>query len=153
MATSATLSPQIIGQAERALGALMNRVLTATGGTFPQWVALSITAGSGAGIDRKGLIERLAEALAVDAWTASAVATELIESDLLQMAPWPGERLSLTERGHDRYGRTRAAIDDVTGRLFGDAADEDLTTAGRVLSLITARARAELAETAELPET
>jgi hypothetical protein len=83
--------------------------------------------------------------LAVDAWSASAVATELIESDLLQMAPGPGQRLSLTERGQDRYERTRAAIDDVTSRLFGDAAGEDLATAGRVLSLITARARAELA--------
>jgi len=145
MATSPTLSPQIIGQAERALGALMNSVLTATGGTFPQWVALTITAGADAGIDRERLIERLAEALAVDAWAASAVATELTESDLLQVAPGHGQRLSLTERGQERYGRTRAAIDDVTGRLFDDAADDDLMTAGRVLSLITARARAELA--------
>lgn len=145
MATSSTLSPQIIGQTERALGALMNRVLTATGGTFPEWVALTITVGGGAG-DRERLIERLAEALGVDAWAASAIVSELIESGLLRMMPGPGQQLSLTEHGHARYGRIRAAIDDVNGRLFGDATDEDLATAGRVLSLVTARACAELTE-------
>jgi len=55
MATSSTLNPQIIGQAERALGALMNRVLATTGGTFPQWVALTISNGGDAGIDRERL--------------------------------------------------------------------------------------------------
>ncbi|HZD97637.1 MAG TPA: hypothetical protein VE132_05705, partial [Micromonosporaceae bacterium] len=80
MATVQTLNPQIIGQTERALGALMNKVLATAGGTFPQWVALTITAGADDGIDRERLIERLSDALAVDASPASAVATELIES-------------------------------------------------------------------------
>jgi hypothetical protein len=146
MGTGPTLSPQIIGQTERAIGALMNTVLATTGGTFPQWVALTITAGAADGIDRDRLIERLAEALAVDAWAASAVAADLIESDLLQTSPGPGQHLSLSVSGQNRHARIRAAIDDLTGRLFGDAADEDLRTAGRVLSVITARARAELAE-------
>jgi len=146
MATGPTLSPQIIGQTERALGVLMNRVLATTGGTFPQWVALTMIASAGDGIDRERLTERLADALAVDAWAASAVVSELIESDLLRTPPGPGQHLVLSERGRDRHARIRAAIDDVTRRLFGDAADEDLRTAGRVLSVITARARAELAE-------
>ncbi len=146
MATVQTLNPQIIGQTERALGALMNKVLAAAGGTFPQWVALTITAGVDDGIDRERLIERLADALAVDASAASAVMTELIESDLLRTLPGPDRRLGLSERGRNRHARIRDAIGDVTGRLFGDAADEDLRTAGRVLTLITARARAELAE-------
>ena len=146
MATSPTLSPQIIGQAERALGALMNRVLATTGGTFPQWVALTIINGADAGIDRERLIDRLAESLQLDAWAASAVVTELIESELLESRPGPEQRLRLTDRGQDRYERTRAAIDDVTGRLFRQACDDDLMAAGRVLSLITSRARAELAQ-------
>jgi hypothetical protein len=90
MVTSSTLSPQIIGQAERALGALMNSVLTASGGTFSEWVALTITVGGDAG-DR----ERLAEALGVDAWAASAIVSELIESDLLRTVPGSGQHLSL----------------------------------------------------------
>jgi hypothetical protein len=146
MATDPTLSPQIIGQTERALGALMNSVLATTGGTFPQWIALTITAGADDRIDRERLIERLAEALAVDPWEASDVVAELIESDLLWAPSEPGERLRPSERGRNRHARIRAAIDDLTGRLFGDAADKDLRAAGRVLSLITARARAELAE-------
>lgn len=146
MATVQTLNPQIIGQTERALRALMNKVLATAGGTFPQWVALTITAGADDGIDRERLIERLADALAVDASAASAVMTELIESDLLRTLPGPDRRRGLSERGRNRHARIRDAIGDVTGRLFGDAADEDLRTAGRVLTLITARARAELAE-------
>ena len=146
MATVQTLNPQIIGQTERALGALMNKVLATAGGTFPQWVALTITAGADDGIDQERLIERLADALAVDASAASAVVTELIESDLLRTLPGPDRRLGLSERGRNRHAQIRDAIGDVTGRLFGDAADEDLRTAGRVLTLITARARAELAE-------
>jgi hypothetical protein len=37
MSTTSTLNPQVIGQAENALGALMRRVLARTGGTFPHW--------------------------------------------------------------------------------------------------------------------
>jgi NAD(P)-dependent dehydrogenase (short-subunit alcohol dehydrogenase family) len=54
MATPTTLNPQVIGQAERALGALMNRVLATTGGTFHQWVALTLTTAAGGTIDRTG---------------------------------------------------------------------------------------------------
>ncbi len=146
MGMGPTLSPQIIGATERALGALMNRVLATTGGTFPQWVALTMIANAEDWIDRERLTGQLADALAVDAWETSAVVTELIESDLLRTPLGSAQRLELSERGRDRHARTRAAIDDVIGRLFGGAADEDLQTAGRLLSLITARARAELAE-------
>jgi DNA-binding MarR family transcriptional regulator len=120
IATVQTLNPQIIGQTERALGALMNKVLATAGGTFPQWVALTI-AGADDGIDRERLIERLADALAVDASAASAVMTELIESDLLRTLPGPDRRLGLSERGRNRHARIRDAIGDATGRLFGDA--------------------------------
>jgi hypothetical protein len=36
MSTTPAFSTQVIGQAENALGALMNRVLARTGGTFRQ---------------------------------------------------------------------------------------------------------------------
>ena len=58
----------------------------------------------------------------------------------------PGSpRVSLTEVGQARYREIRAALDDVTGRLFRDLSPEDLATAGRVLSIVTTRAHAELA--------
>jgi hypothetical protein len=41
--------------------------------------------------------------------------------------------------------RPVSALEEVTGRLSGDFLPEDLATAGRVLSIITTRANAELA--------
>ena len=45
------LSTQVIGQAESALGALLDPLLAGTGITFGQWLVLTVTAASGAGID------------------------------------------------------------------------------------------------------
>jgi hypothetical protein len=55
-----------------------------------------------------------------------------------------GGPLTLTEQGRGRYGQIRRAIDELTARLFDFPADE-LATAGRVLSIVTTRANAELA--------
>ncbi len=52
--------------------------------------------------------------------------------------------MTLTERGQARHGQIRRAIDELTARLF-DFPAEDLATAGRVLSIVTTRANAELA--------
>jgi hypothetical protein len=43
------------------------------------------------------------------------------------------------------YGQIRAGVTEVTQRLWGDLPAGDLATAGRVLSIITERADAELA--------
>jgi hypothetical protein len=45
-----------------------------------------------------------------------------------------------------RYREIRAALEGVTARLFAGFPPEDLATAGRVLSIITTRANAELAD-------
>jgi hypothetical protein len=42
--------------------------------------------------------------------------------------------------------RQRDALEDITARLFADFPPEDLATAGRVLTIITTRANAELAD-------
>jgi len=39
----------------------------------------------------------------------------------------------------------RSAVDEITARLFADLPDQDLATAGRVLSIATARANDEIA--------
>ena len=54
-------------------------------------------------------------------------------------------RVGLTEAGQARHREIRAALNEVTARLFGDFPPEDLATAGRVLTIVTARADAELA--------
>jgi DNA-binding MarR family transcriptional regulator len=145
MATTLTLNPQVIGQTERALGALMQHVLAATGGTFHQWVALNLATAAGGTIDRDQLLSRMTSALKIDQATALAAIAELTAAQLLADRPSEAARVGLTEAGQGRYRQLRSAIDQLTARLYGDLPAEDLATAGRVLSVITARANTELA--------
>jgi DNA-binding MarR family transcriptional regulator len=146
MATTPTLT-QIIGQAENALAGLMRSVLARTGGTFHQWVALNLAAVSGGVIDRNQLVSRMTGALKIDDATALTAIAELTASQLLEGLPGEGSRVGLTDAGRARYRQLRTAIDQLTARLYGDLPADDLATAGRVLSVITTRANAELAGT------
>ena len=54
--------------------------------------------------------------------------------------------MQLTGAGLQLHGQIRAAVTQVTQRLWADLPAEDLAIAGRVLSAITARTAAELAD-------
>src|SRR5215471_1597801 len=56
MPTHPSLNPQVIGQAESALGAILDPLLARTGTTFNQWLVLTVSAASGATIDRDQLL-------------------------------------------------------------------------------------------------
>jgi len=70
---------------------------------------------------------------------------ELTAAELVRALPGEGSRIGLTEAGQARYRSIRTALGEVTSRLFGGLPAEDLATAGRVLTIITERANAELA--------
>jgi len=134
------LSTQVIGQAESALGALLDPLLAGTGITFGQWLVLTVTAASGAGIDRGQLVARISDARKVDGATVGAALTEATAAGLVT-ADGP---VALTDDGRAAYHRIRGPLEQITARLF-DFPAEDLATAGRVLSIVTARANALLA--------
>lgn len=135
------LGTQVIGQAESALGAILGPLLARTGTTFNQWLVLTVTAASGSAIDRGQLVARIAGARKIDAHQVETALSELTAAGLVLDQP----RVGLSEVGQARYHEIRAAVDDVTARLFGDFPPADLATAGRVLAIVTARANAELA--------
>jgi DNA-binding MarR family transcriptional regulator len=145
MSSYPSLSTQVIGQAESALGAILAPLLAGSGITFQQWLVLTLTAASGSEIDRGQLIARITDARKVDGAAVEAALSELTSAGLVQPGPGGQSRVSLTEAGQARFGQIRSALADITARLFGDLPAEDLATAGRVLSIITARANAELA--------
>ena len=145
MSTTPAFSTQVIGQTENALGALMNRVLARTGGTFRQWVALNLTVASGGVIGRGLLVSRMTGALKIDDPAALAAIAELTASHLMEPVPGEDSRVGLTDAGQERYKEIRTAIGEISARLYGDLPPDDLETAGRVLATITARANAELA--------
>jgi len=139
MRTYPSLSTQVIGQAESALGAILDPLLARTGTTFQQWLVLTVTAASGADIDRATLIARIAGARKIDGAEVETAIGELAAAGLARAA----SRVTLTEAGQARYTGIRTALEEITARLF-DFPAEDLATAGRVLAILTARANAEL---------
>src|SRR5215467_11369682 len=117
------LSTQVIGQAESALGALLDPLL--------------------AGTDRGQLIARISEARKVDGATVGAALTEVTAAGLVTA----DDPVALTDAGRATYQRIRGPLEQITAQLF-DFPAEDLATAGRVLSIVTARANALLARPA-----
>jgi hypothetical protein len=102
---------------------------------------LTVTAAAGDGLDRDELVARITGARKIGAEQVEAAVSELANAGLVLDQP----RVSLTEAGQARDREIRAALNDVTGRLFRDLSPEDLATAGRVLSIVTTRCDAELA--------
>jgi hypothetical protein len=135
--------PPIIGRTERAFGALMGRVLARTGGTFHHWVILNLTAANGETIDRSKLIAGLTDALQIDETAAAAAITELTAGGLLAVS---GTVVSLSDAGRERYLGIRATIDETTASLSVDIPADDLATVHRVLTTMSERASAQLAQ-------
>lgn len=136
-----TLSPQVIGQAESALGALLAPVLQETGRTFEQWLVLTVLTASGGPQDRDQLAGRIAKARKIAAADVAAAIAELTAAGAL--AAESGQ-VALTASGQAMHRAVRTRIDEVTAGIFDFTAD-DLATAGRVLATITGRVNAFLA--------
>jgi hypothetical protein len=135
-----TLSTQVIGEAESALGALLDPILARAGTSFHQWLVLTVTTAGGGDLDRARLVARISGARKIGAAEVESAIDELHAAGLVQGSG----QATLTDGGRARYGQIRGAIDELTARLF-DFPAEDLAAAGRVLSVVTTRANAELA--------
>lgn len=138
------LNGQIIGQTEHATRAVLDRLLARTGTTFHEWVALNQTAAAGGQLDAGALIARMVAGLKIDEPVAGRAVLDLTSVGLLEPGPDDAGPLSLTPAGHARFREISSEVREVTARLYGDIPTEDLAVAARVLTLITARADAEL---------
>jgi hypothetical protein len=145
MTTTPTLNGQILGEAERATAALLERLLAGTGTTFYEWVALNQTTLSGGSIDHDDLVATMVSSLKIDQATVREAVAHLLSSGLLDVWQDNGSTVTLTDAGRARHQRIRAAIGEITGRLYAGLPAADLVTAGRILTTLTARANAELA--------
>lgn len=145
MSIPQTFNAQLLGQTENACNALLELLLTPRGLSEPQWVTLTVTVMSGESVKRGELIDRVAGSLKVARTEAHARLTELSAAQLLCVSDDEDGPVTLTDSGQRLYAEIRAAVTQITRRLWGDLPGEDLTTAGRVLSTVLARANAELA--------
>ena len=72
MTTDTTFTPQVLGETEKALNAILYRQLDGVGLTEHQWIALRLTVTAGGALPREQLVGRLAGALKVGAAVADA---------------------------------------------------------------------------------
>ena len=146
--TAQTLNGQIIGETERAIRAVLDRLLDRCDTTFEEWVLLNSVAIGGGAVASDELRTTVATALRVDEETIQATVDALTRRGLLDTVPSDGgPRVGLTAAGRERHGEIRAGIAEVSARLYGDLPAEDLATAARVLTTVQARATAVLEAT------
>jgi DNA-binding MarR family transcriptional regulator len=142
MAPEITFTPQVLGETEKALNAILYRELGHVDLTEHQWIVLRLTVIGGGELDRDQLVGRLAGTLKVEMAEARARVDELVAAGLLQASPG-AERIAVTEAGARVHGRVRGAVDEITTRLWGDLPEDELETTGRILATILARANAQ----------
>jgi hypothetical protein len=141
MSTSPTFSTQLIGQTEKTLNAILDRLLADTGLDEPQWVTLTIAVMAGEPLERDALVSRVPAAVKIADAKARARVDKLTAAGLLG----EGSPVGVTEAGKQLQARTRSRVVEITDRMWGDLPPEDLAAAGRVLTTVLERASAELA--------
>ena len=139
-----TFSTRVIGQAEKTLNAILGRELAGTGLTEPQWVILTLAVTGGGAADRDRFTSMVADALKISEAEAKARVADMVTAQQLNITG-QGSAVTVTGTAQQLHSRIRAAITEITQQLWGDLPAEDLATAGRVLTIITERANAELA--------
>jgi DNA-binding MarR family transcriptional regulator len=142
--TTPAFGAQILGQTEKALNAILDRQLAGTGLSEPDWITLTLTAASGGTLGRDQLASQVAGALKVSPAMAQARIDGLAAAQLLQTGGGDEPLVTLTGAGRQLHGQIRGAVSEITERMWGDLPAGDLVTAGRVLSVVLARANAEL---------
>ncbi|MGW1913429.1 MarR family transcriptional regulator [Streptomyces sp. NPDC002076] len=144
MTTTAPLvDPRTIALAHYAARAVLERVLASYGTTFQQNVTLRLAAVADRPVERAALVDGVTDALKVDAADALETIDELIAAGLLVAAE--ASRVEISESGRELYARTSAETAPVSARIYAGISEEDRAVTGRVLTLITERANAELA--------
>ena len=140
-----TLSTQVIGQAETALGAILDPLLRRAEMRFSQWLVLVVTSASGGSISRDELVHRITTGRHVASTEVLDAVDELTVAGHAEVLAGHSPAVRLTPAGAARFKQVHSHVDDITGRLF-DLPAEDLATASRVLSIVTERANAEIAK-------
>jgi len=138
-----TLNGQIIGQAERATRAVLDDFLIGTGTTFVPWVTLNVLSVAGGRLQRDALAQRIVVGLRTDAPSAVAALDELAAAGHVRSGTDPA-MVEVTASGEALFRRIQAGIDGISARLYAELPAADLATAGRVLTIVTERANAEL---------
>jgi len=144
MSTTPAFSTQLIGQTEKTLNAILDRLLAGTGLTEQQWVTLTLAVMSGGAVDLSAFASRIADGLKISDAEARTRIDELAAARFLEMSDADTSPVRVTDAGAELHARIRTQVVEITGRMWGDLPAEDLAAAGRVLTTVLERANAEL---------
>ena len=132
---STPFGPQLIGETEKTLNALLDRRLADTGLTEPQWVTLRLADQLGGTVDADGLAHAVRDrAHFAD---ADGLVGALSARGLLQQG-------DLTPAGRELLTGVQTALSVETAPIFNDLPADDVAAATRVLNEVVSRARVAL---------
>jgi hypothetical protein len=132
---STPFGPQLIGETEKTLGALLRRFLEGTGLTEPQWVTLRLADLLDGGVDAHGLAAAVADRAQFP--NAADLVSELTSRDLL-------ENGRLTSAGRSLIAALQSTLTTATTPIWDHLPVDDVAAATRVLNEVVTRARAVL---------
>ena len=147
IASAPTVNGRVIALAHFAGRALLEGVLTRHGATFQQSVTLRAVVAAGGSLGRDELVADVSGSLKTDPSLVRGVIGELTAAGLLEEDPAQtgSPRMRLTDAGRELHETTTAETAEISARLYAGIPADDLAVAGRVLTLVTERANAELA--------
>ncbi|MEU8760751.1 MarR family transcriptional regulator [Streptomyces sp. NPDC048659] len=144
-ATAPTTDGRVIALAHHAARAVLENVLTRHGLTFQQSVTLRAVTLAGGSTTPDALVADVINSLKTEESAVREVVNALVTAALLEPTPADPARLRLSATGQALFDTTTKETAEVSARLYADIPAEDLAAAGRVLTLLTERANAELA--------
>jgi hypothetical protein len=129
---STPFGPQLIGETEKTLNALLLRLLEGSGLTEPQWVTLRLADLLDGEVDTDGLVAAVAERAHFQ--DAAKLVGELTARGLLDDG-------GLTSAGRELTTAIQATIATQTAPIWDDLPPDDVAAATRVLNEVVLRAR------------
>jgi hypothetical protein len=143
MPQTPTLTGQDIGEAQGAVGALLDRVLAGMGSTSNEYIALRVLAVRGPAASPAALHEFFAgqRQLGLDLPAVGELFAGLEASGLISGGSPDGSGpTQLTAEGAAQYARLTDAVTAVSKQLYADFDPDDLVTTHRVLVQVVERA-------------
>ncbi|CAL9355251.1 hypothetical protein SUDANB105_00552 [Streptomyces sp. enrichment culture] len=128
--------------AHYAARAVLETVLARHGLDFQESVTLRAVAVADGPVDRETVVGYVTGSLKADPADAERTLDGLAGKELVESE---GSAVRVTEAGRALYTTVSAETGEISARVYAGIPTEDLAAAGRVLSLVTERANAELA--------
>lgn len=141
MTTDIPFGTRLIGQTEKTLNAILDRLLAGSGVTEPQWVALNVTLHGGSASPTEAA-QRIATTLKTSPVAGAEVLAGLIDHGFVETGA--AEEIGATNAGREFHDTVQQRITEITSRLWGDIPADSRETAAAVLNTTLLRATAEL---------